>query len=259
MTQIDILEFVFRLFIYKIDAAAIVWGASALIISLFFVGLFWGKLWNKSWSLFGHLGNFFLSLICSLLLALTVIGYYQAHRALETLEGLRYNLSRELVDLGSSNRNILEDAWNKLAPLGGQGSLLPVPEGGEELRLNSRDDALILAETASDDVLRQLRTKPPFVLGLPLIARQGQDVAASTVDAVSPPVYPVTVGADNEWTSAAKSMQVSHAIDQAMNTIKRPAESLKTALMWFGSILLVLQILLTTLISFSDIKANPSV
>lgn len=258
MSFLEILEFVFRLFIYKVDAAAVVWAAVAFLLSLFIVGLGWGKLWNRDWGLFSHAGNLILSFFCALLLAATVIGFLSADRALERIEGIRDVVTRELVGSGSSNREVLRSAWDKLQPLGGQGDLVPPAEGGNELRLNSQEEALILAEVAADAAQKQLRLKPPFNMGVPLITRPAEELASAVTDGLSSPVYPVTVGPDNEWAKSSATLQASNAMDQAMATIKLPAQRLKNSLLWFGITLLSVQILLIVILALADIKANPT-
>lgn len=259
MNYFDSLEFAFRLFLYRVDAAAVVWAGVAFLFSLFIVGLLWGRLWNRSWGLFSRIGNFLLSLFCAFLLATTTIGFYGAHRALEKVETFRQLVARELVGKGTTNRQILEDSWSKLEPLGGQQDLTAPSLGGNELRLNSRDDVIILAETASEEAKSQLRFKPPFVFGVPLFTRSSEDIANSVADAVTAPVFPVVVGPDNEWSKSATTLQVNYAMDQALTTMKRPVESLRNSLIWFGVIVLLVQTLLTTVIALADIKANPSV
>ena len=81
-----------------------------------------------------------MSVIIGLLLAAAVLGWRSADRAPGWIRSLEGSLTQEMTS-GKINRNAFTEAAEKLQPLAGQGSLVPVSEGGTVLHLKSRSDA----------------------------------------------------------------------------------------------------------------------
>jgi hypothetical protein len=82
-------------------------------------------------------------------------------------------------------------------------------------------------------------------------------VADDVVAAVTPPAYPVIVSPANEWSKAAITTQVSAAIESANRSLSSPIQSLKTALLWLGMLLLFIQVIFVPICALNDIKENP--
>jgi hypothetical protein len=67
----------------------------------------------------------------------------------------------------------------------------------------------------------------------------------------------VIVSPANEWSKAAITSQVSTALESANRSLSTPLQSLKTALLWLGILLLFIQVIFIPISALNDIKENP--
>ena len=257
MNLIDAVEFAYRLTLSHFDLAAWVWVAFVFLFSFFVLGLFWGMMWNRKWGFFGHSPSAVLNFVFELGIGTVTLGWFGAHRASAWIQEQRGILSSQLAKSGTINREALKDAWVKLQPSGGQKDILPPDEGGNELRLNSEQDARVLADCAAASIKTPLLSSGPFAFGAPCYVRDPSAVADDVVAAVTPPAYPVIVSPANEWSKAAITSQVSTAIESANRSLSTPLLSLKTALQWIGGLLLLIQVIFIPICALNDIRENP--
>jgi hypothetical protein len=185
------------------------------------------------------------------------MAWFGADRTTAWIEAERENLARQLAASGTLNREAFRNAWEKLQPLGGQDDLTAPAEGGNELRLRSEEDAKVVAYTAADIVKRPLLIQGPFSFGAPCIVRDPGAVASDVVAAIPAPAYPVKISPNNEWSRAAVTAQVGTALESASKALFIPTQELKFALVWFGALLLFIQIVLIPITAVGDIKENP--
>lgn len=257
MNFIDAVEFSYRLTFSHFDLAAWVWATFAFLFSFFVLGLFWGLMWNRKWGFFGHAPSAVLSFVFALILGAVALCWFGAHRASAWVEEQRAILASQLANSGTINQEALRNAWAKLQPLGGQKDIVAPDEGGNELRLNSELDAKVLAHCAAAAVKSPLLRSGPFAFGAPCYVRDPAAVAEDVVAAVTAPAYPVIVSPANEWSKAAITSQVTTAIESANRSLSTPLQSLKTALLWLGLVLLCIQVVLVPICALNDIKENP--
>lgn len=257
MNFIDAVEFSYRLTFSHFDSAAWLSAAFVFLLSFFVLGLVWGMMWNRKWGFFGHTPSAAISFLFALALGIVALGWFGAHRASAWIEEQRAILSSQLAMSGSINRDALRDAWAKLEPLGGQKDVRPPDDGGNELRLNSEQDAKVLARSAAAAIKTPLLRAGPFAFGAPCYVRDPAAVADDVVAAVTPPAYPVIVSPANEWSKAAITNQVSTAIESANRSLSIPIQSLKTSLLLLGGLLLFIQIIFIPICALNDIKENP--
>jgi hypothetical protein len=257
MSIIDTVEFSYRLNFSHFDFAAWILAIFFFLLSFFVLGLFWGMMWNRKWGFFGHAPSAVLSFVFALTLGTVALGWFGAHRSSAWVEEQRAVLASQLAKSGAINREALKDAWGKLKPLGGQKDIVPPDEGGNELRLNSEQDAKVLAHSAAAAIKTPLLRAGPFAFGAPCYVRDPAAVAEDVVAAVTPPAYPVIVSPANEWSKAAIASQVSTAIESASRSLSAPLQSLKTALLWLGLLLLFIQLIFIPISALNDIKENP--
>jgi hypothetical protein len=127
------------------------------------------------------------------------------------------------------------------------------------VRLNSPDDAVVLASVAAEEARSSLRIKPPFIFGAPLDTKNPNDIATETIDALKLDAssYPKTVSSENEWTATAATLQVNHALDTAQNLFKRKLADLKTACMWLLGLSILIPFIFGAIRAVEDIKVNP--
>lgn len=257
MNIIDAAEFAYRLNFSHFDLAAWVWAIFFFLLSFFVLGLFWGMMWNRKWGFFGHLPSAFMSFLCALVLGIVAFGWFGAHRTSAWIEEQRTVLASQLANSGMINREALKDAWGKLQPLGGQKDIVPPEEGGNELRLNSAQDAKVLAHCAATAIKTPLLRVGPFAFGAPCYVRDPAAVAEDVAAAVTAPAYPVIVSPANEWTKAAVTNQVGTAVESANRSLSTPIQSLKTALLWLGLLVLAIQLVSIPICALNDIKEYP--
>jgi hypothetical protein len=260
MKTIDAFLFTMRMAFNHFDLAPWVWAFVAFAVVFFLLGLGWALLWNRKWSMTGHpLAGMLMSFVFGLGLMACVVAWFGATRASGTLDSIRTVVDKQMTSSGVNNRDTFRRAWERLQPLGGQGTLTPPSEGGMEIQLNSPADALILAEEAAATAKRPLLAGAPFTFGAPGYVKDPAAVAAEVVEAVPTPAYPVTVAPDNQWSRAATSTQVAAAFDSAVQGMRVPMEDLKKAVIWAGIIIVILQLLLTARAAYADIQENPRV
>lgn len=257
MNLIDAFEFSYRLTFSRFDFAAWVWATFFFLLSFFVLGLFWGMMWNRKWGFLGHAPSAVISFVFAGVLFGVALGWFGAHRASAWIEEQRSILTSQLAGSGMVNGKALEDAWGKLQPLGGQKDIVPPDEGGNELRLNSEQDAKILAHSAAAAIKTPLLRAGPFAFGAPCYVRDPSAVAEDVVSAVTPPAYPVIVSPANEWSKAAIASQVTTALESASRSLSAPLQSLKTALLGLGILLLFIQLLFIPICALNDIQENP--
>lgn len=257
MNIIDAAEFSYRLTFSRFDLAAWVWATFIFVFSFFILGLFWGMMWNRKWGFFGHFPSAVISFVFALMLGGVALGWFGAHRASAWIEEQHAILASQLAGSGKINQDALKEAWGKLQPLGGQKDIVPPDEGGNELRLNGELDAKVLAHCAAAAIKTPLLRAGPFAFGAPCYVRDPAAVAEDVVAAVTPPAYPVIVSPANEWSKAAITSQVSTALESANRSLSTPLQSLKTALLWLGILLLFIQVIFIPISALNDIKENP--
>jgi hypothetical protein len=257
MSLTESFEFSLRSIFSQFDLVAWLWAVVVFLLSFVVAGLFWGMCWNRKWAYVGHWPSLAWSAISALCLATVVLEYRGATRAAAWIETQRDLVTSELIGLGSLNREIFRSAWDKLYPLGGQNGLAAPIEGGNELRLSRDDDARVLVEVASSAIKQPLLAKAPFSFGVPCQVRDSSAVADDVMKAISPPVYPVIVTPDNEWSKAAIKDQIATAFDSAVKEIRQPTEDLKTSLIGLGLVVFLIQFVLIPIAACRDIKENP--
>ena len=259
MNALDSMAFSYRLIFSTGDLAAWLWSLALLLFSWFAIGLYWGFMWNRKWTLINHLHGAVPSALIGLGLLAAVLAWFGADRSVGWIEAQRGSLTQQLASSGTSNREALRSAWDKLQPLGGQENLLPPAEGGNELRLTSDDDARVLATAASEAVRRPLLEQGPFTWGAPCMVRDAATVGSEVVDAVPRPKYPVVVSPSNEWSRAAVTAQVGTALDFAAKALAPQTRSLKTLLVGLIVLLLLFHCFLIPMLALRDIRENPKV
>lgn len=251
------LEFSLRLIFSQFDLVAWLWTAVVFLVSFFVIGLFWGMCWNRKWAYIGHSPSLAWSAVSALCLAVVILEYRGAIQLATWIETQQNLVSAELIESGSLNRQIFRSTWDKLYPLGGQSGLTAPLEGGNELRLNRDDDARLLLEEAASAIKQPLLAKSPFCFGIPCHVRDSDAVADDIVKTISPPIYPVIVSPDNEWSKAAIRDQTRTAFDSTSKQIRQPMEDLKTALMALGVAVFLIQLVWIPIAACRDIKENP--
>ena len=242
------------------DTATWIYVVLVFIIFLIGVGIIWGRLWNKEWSLGGHPGSLVLILIFGLLAAYAVFNLRTTSQMEGWFKSQRSTLARSIADSGRFNRSVLTATWNQLAPAGGQQELTPPDQAGNELRLNTPEEAFTLSLTAAEETRGALRSKPPFILGIPLATKSPKDIATETVDLISFDAsrFPTIVPAANEWTSTAATIQTNHALDTAHATLKPGLTDLRTACFWLLIASIGIPLITIPIAALNDIKINPT-
>ena len=257
MNLLDSLEFTLRLTFYSADSSIWIWVIVSFLLVFVVLGYLWGRAWNQRWAYSNHIGQSVLSLVLALLTAYAVMNW-RASQQVERWLGNQWDpIIRSIADAGTFNRNVLRKTWEKLQPLGGQQDLTPPVEGGNELRLNSPEEALVLATTAAAETKDPLRSKVPFVWGCVLTLKDPSLIAAEVAEVVPAPTYPVVVSPANVWTKSAAAIQAGYALDVCRKSIHAPMVFLRTAAGWLFAILLVLQFLLISIAALNDIKTHP--
>ena len=172
----------------------------------------------------------------------------------------RQTLARATADSPTLNRRVLLLTWDKIISKGGQQDISPPAEGGNEIRLNTPEDAFTIASTAAEEAGSTLRTKPPFSWGLTLATKSPEDIAASAVDAVrwDGSRFPTVITPSNEWSSTAVTLQTNHALDTAFTLLKPGIQDLKAASVWLLAISCLISMILIPVKALADIKINPS-
>jgi hypothetical protein len=259
MTFFDLFEFVFRFAMGASSMATWIWVAITLIVFIFVIGSLWGRAWNKEWSLTRHGGFLAMILVFAALASYAVFN-------LRTISGMenwfkqqRATLPHAVSDSGRLKLSVIVETWNRLEPKRGQQDLTPPDQSGDQVRLNSLEDAVVLASVAAEEARGSLRTKPPFIFGVLLDTKSPDTIASETIDALKldASAFPRTVSSENEWTATAATLQVNHALDTAENLLKSELADLKTACLWLLGISTLIPFAFGAVWALEDIKVNP--
>jgi hypothetical protein len=154
---------------------------------------------------------------------------------------------------------VLTSTWDQIVSNSKQEGLTPPHEGGNEIRLNTPEDAFALASTAAEETRSTLRNKLPFSLGIPISTRNPTDIATEAVDAIrfDSKRFPTIAAVNNEWSSTAATLQTNHALDTAYATLNPGTQDLKTACLWLLIASLVIPAFAIPMKALADIKINP--
>jgi hypothetical protein len=259
MSLIDMSQFVFRFALGAFNLATWIWVAISFIAFIFVIGSLWGRAWNKDWSLSQHGGFFGILLFFAGLAAYAIFN-------LQTIDGVedwfsqqRVTLPHAIADSGRLKRSVLVETWSQLEPEHGQRDLVPPDQSGDQIRLNTPEDAGVLASVAAEEARMSLRIKPPFVFGAPLDTKAPKDIATETIDAlkIDASSYPRTVSSENEWTTTAATLQVNYALDTAQSLIKPKLADLKNACLWMLALSIIIPFIFGANRAIEDIKVNP--
>lgn len=259
MTFLDASEFVFRFSSGAFNAATWIWVVIIFILFLGFFGSLWGKLWNREWSLMRHRGHFLVILALALGAAYSVFNLRSISAMDSWFTQQRTTLPGAVANSGRLKRSIIVETWNRLEPKQGQQELAPPDQSGDQVRLNTPEDAIVLATVAAEEARTALRSRPPFIFGTPLETKSPDTIATETIDAlkVGAGAYPRTVGSENEWTATAATLQVNHALDTARTLLTPKLQELKTASLWLLGLWTLFAIVYGAVRAVEDIKINP--
>lgn len=259
MSLFELTEFVFRFALGAFSVVTWIWVAITFIVFIFVIGSLWGRAWNKDWSLTRHGGFFGILLFFAILAAFAIFN-------LQTIAGMedwfsqqRATLPHAVADSGRLKRSVLVETYSRLEPKHGQQDLPPPDQSGDQVRLNTPEDAGVLAGVAAEEARSSLRIKPPFVFGAPLDTKGPKDIANETLDALKLDIssYPRTVSSENEWTATAATLQVNYALDTAQSLLKPKLTDLKTACLWLLGLSIIIPFIFGAIRAIEDIKVNP--
>jgi hypothetical protein len=259
MTLFDLFEFAFHFALGASRPATWIWVAITFIVFFFVIGSLWGRAWNKAWSLSRHGGFLVMVLVFAVSASYAVFN-------LRTISGMenwfkqqRTTLPQAISDSGRLKRSVIVETWSRLEPKQGQQDLTPPDQSGDQVRLNTPEEALVLASVAAEEARDSLRTKPPFVFGAPLDTKSPDTIASETIDALKldASAFPRTVSSENEWTATAATLQANHALDTAQNILKPKLADLKTACLWLLGISILIPFAFGAIWALEDIKVNP--
>jgi hypothetical protein len=259
MTLFDLFEFVFRFALGASNAATWIWVTITLIAFIFVIGGLWGRAWNREWSLTRHTGFLVTVLGFAALAAYAVFNLRTIAGMEEWFKQQRATLPHAVASSGRLQREVIVETWGRLEPKHGQQDLSPPDQSGDQVRLNSPEDAGVLASLAAEEARSSLRTKPPFIFGAPLDTKSPNEIASETIDALKfdPSSFPKTVSSDNEWTATAATLQVNHALDTAQNLLKPKLADLKIACLCLLVLSIVIPFIFGAIRAMDDIKVNP--
>ena len=259
MTFFDAFEFLFRFAVGASSAATWIWVAITFIVFIFLIGSLWGRAWNREWRLTRHGGFLVTVLVFACLAAYAVFNLQSIARMEEWFKQQRATLPNAVSDSARLKRSVIVETWNRLEPKQGQQDLTPPDQSGDQIRINTPEDAVILASVAAEEARASLRTKPPFIFGAPLETLSPDDIASETVDALKlgETAFPRTVSSENEWTATAATLQVNHALDTAQNLLKPKLADLKTACLWLFALSVLIPFVFAAIRAIEDIKVNP--
>lgn len=259
MSIFELFEFTLKFNLAAPDTATWIYVLLTFVFFVFVLGWGWGKMWNREWSLGGHFGSLVLVIVFGILAAYSIFNLRGISRMEGWFQQQRLTLARSIADSGRFNRSVLTSTWDQLVSKGGQTGLTPPLEGGNEIRLNTPEDAFTLASTAAEETRSALRIKLPFSLGVPISSRNPTDIATEAVDAVrfDASRFPSIAAANNEWSSTAATLQANNALDTASATLKPGMQDLKTACFWLLIASLVIPAFVIPMNALGDIKINP--
>jgi hypothetical protein len=260
MSLLELFEYTLKFNLAAPTTAMWIYMILIAVFVVFGFGFIWGKMWNKEWKLGAHLGALSLVLVCALGAAYAVFNLIGNSRMESWFQEQRLSLARSIADSSRFSRSVLLSTWDQIVSKGGQDGLPPPIEGGDEIRLNSPEDAYALALTAAEETRAALRNKLPFSLGVPISTRNPTDIATETVDTVrfDSSRYPTIVTSTNEWSSTAATVQANHALDTAYASLKPGTDSLKTASLILLLSSLLIPALAIPMSALADIKINPT-
>lgn len=259
MTPLQTFEFVFQFNLSVPDRTLWIYVLIALLAVIFGLGVLWGKFWNRAWSLGGHLGCLGIAIFFALLCAYSVFNLRGVSKVESWVKQQRTTLARSIAESGHFNRSTLKSAWTELSPSGGQAGLTPPDEAGNEIRLNNPEEAFKLAANAAEETRSLLRSRMPFVIGVPLATKSRSEIATETVDSIQFDAsrFPIIVGASNEWNKTAATLQANYALDTSYSQLKPSLEDLKTASLWLLLLSLILPAVLIPMGAIKDIEVDP--
>ena len=259
MTLFDLFEFVFRFALGASSAATWIWVVITFIVFIFVIGSLWGRAWNKEWSLTRHGGFLGTVLIFAILAAYSVFNLRTIAGMEDWFKQQRVTLPHTVADSGRLKRSVIVETWSRLEPKQGQQDLAAPDQSGDKVRLNTPEDAVVLASVAAEEARSSLRIKPPFVFGAPLDTKSPNDIATETIDALKLEAssYPRTVSSENEWTATAATLQVNHALDTAQSLLKPKLADLKIACLWLLGLSIIIPFIFGAIRAVEDIKVNP--
>lgn len=260
MSLPELFEFTFKFNLAVPDTATWIYVILPPIFFIFVLGLGWGKMWNREWSLGGHVSSLFLILFFAACAAYSIFNLYGISRMENWFQQQRLTLARSIADSGRFNRSVLTSTWDQIVSKSKQEGLTPPSEGGNEIRLNTPEDAFALASTAAEETRSTLRNKPPFSFGIPISTRNPTDIATEAVDAIrfDSKRFPTIAAANNEWTSTAATLQANHALDTADAALKPEMQDLKTACLWLLIASIIIPAFAIPMNALADIKINPT-
>lgn len=259
MTYPELLEYIVRFSVGSQSIATWIWVAITLIVFVFVLGSLWGRAWNKEWSLTGHPGFLGMVIVFALLASYAVFNLRTIAGMEEWFTQQRATLPNAVADSGRLKRAVIVGTWSRLEPKQGQQDLAPPDQSGDQVRLNSAEDALVLASVAAEEARSSLATKPPFIFGAPLDTKSPDVIATETIDALKldAAAFPRTVSSQNEWSATAATLQVNHALDTVQNLLKTKLADLKTACLWLLGLAIVIPFIFGAIRAVEDIKVNP--
>lgn len=257
MPELDTIEFVMRFALGLPTVAAWLWAIATALAIFFLIGLFGGRLWNHSWSLSFGLGA--LVAFFAVLGAFCVFNLRTITSTEIWLKEQRTFVAQSIAKANRFQRSVMVDTWVQLEPAGGQTGVTSPDQSGDQVRLNSPEDALVLATIAAEQTRSALRLKPPFLFGASLETRSATDVAAETIDAVKVGAggFPRTVSSDNEWTVTAATIQTNHAFDSCTSRLFPRLADLRSACNVLLGISILFPLVICTFKALDDIKVNP--
>jgi hypothetical protein len=259
MSYLDLLDYSFRFALGETGASTWIWMIITVLGIILLVGSVWGRLWNNDWSLLRQKG-FLATILCfAALAAYAVLNLRSVDRMESWFVEQRKTLPASIANSARLKRAVIVETWNRLEPKQGQADLVPPDQSGDQVRLNTPEEAAVLASVAAEEAAAVLRTKPPFTFGAPLDTKSPKDIASETIDVlkVDASAYPKTVPSDNEWSATAATIQASHSLDSAQSFLRPHLSDLKNASLWLFGIALALPIILTATRALDDIKVNP--
>jgi hypothetical protein len=155
-------------------------------------------------------------------------------------------------------RLVLRKAWNELVRKdSNQQDMIPPGQGGNEIRLNTAEEAMILAEISAQEARLRLQKKMPFSLGVPVASDNIGQIVGKVVDSIKFDHFPTVQSANNEWVATAATMQINHSFDTATKSIKPGLESLRTASIMLLIVSILIPLCLVPVMALNDIKVNP--
>jgi len=233
--------------------------ACGLVALAVLLGWASGKMFNKNWNLLNRPG----ALLFLLGLGLASASLWAVGNGLTQytnwLQEKAETVEEELQESGSLNRDIFNNAWDSLLPIGGQAELMPVNEGGREIRINSVEDLQLFTEAAADVGGREIRSRFRRYLGgeevsiLPAAA-----VSKEVIHEVAKPIFPFIISPDNKWTKATVSIQTNYAFEKLVepSTTRVNSGGIWKPLSWLFQ---AIAFFLAIYISITDIATHPKV